>query len=296
MLSTPNNRNTCCVVVTFHPDPALPDRLSPIIRQVDRLLIVDNGSSDSADTIFNILAADTRIEIIRNKENLGLGVALNQGVQWAGEHGYKWLLTMDQDTVARDGLIAGFTAAYEDYPEKEIIALIGANYIDRSLGDAIFKGDNSRKRYAEVIAVITSGCLVLLNAAQVIGPFREDFFIDRVDFEYCLRAQSKGMKVLLTEKPLMEHGIGTPIMRKIFGKRLLTPNSTPERHYYISRNHIVMMKQYMSSNPEWIKQSLITRTKEIILMLLLEKNRPRKLWMVFRGTIDGLRGHMGILH
>src|SRR4030095_5315976 len=56
--------------------------------------------------------------------------------------------------------------------------------------------------------VITSGTLLSLNAYDAIGRFRDDFFIDGIDHEYCLRARAKRYRILLMLAPLLVHSIG----------------------------------------------------------------------------------------
>src|ERR1700731_1621571 len=40
--------DVCAIVVTYHPDAELPERLSRILFQVRALVIVDNGSGETA--------------------------------------------------------------------------------------------------------------------------------------------------------------------------------------------------------------------------------------------------------
>lgn len=293
--AAPRKENICCVIVTFHPDDSLADRIKFITNQVDSLIFIDNSSTSAELDMLKNIAASTGAALIQNDKNLGIPAALNQGVQWAKSRGYQWVLTLDQDTLTYDSLVEGLIEAYDSFDDKSKVAIIGANFIDRSLKKPLFSGDDSQTS-SETIAVITSGSLVSLKAYETIGLFREDLFIDRVDFEYCLRARANGLKVLITHKPLMEHGIGTPEFRRFLGKKILTPNNPPERHYYIARNHITLVKEYFFKEPAWVKESIITRTKELAFMLLLEGNKIRKSWMVLRGTIDGLIGRMGPLH
>ncbi|MEN6372207.1 MAG: glycosyltransferase family 2 protein [Armatimonadota bacterium] len=293
MLSILNNQNTCSVVVTFHPDPALPDRLSPITRQVDRLLIVDNGSGNSVDTIFDTLASDTRIEIIRNKENLGLAAALNQGIRWAGEHGYQWVLTMDQDSLAYDSMLSGLADAYCAAQNSRNIAVIGANYVDRSTSIPFFSPTGLEKPWNDAKTVITSGSLVSLEAVEAIGSFRDDLFIDHVDDEFCLRARSKGFGVIITSEVFMEHVIGAPTKEIFFCKSLFTTNAPAARRYYQTRNLLVIAKEYFSADSGWVFNALKVRLKELILMLMFENNKLDKLWKTALGAFDALRGRMG---
>jgi len=151
-------RDVCAVLVTYHPDAEFSARLREISRQVDAVIIVDNGSTDLEQQRLRGLAEDPAVELIFNIENLGVARGLNIGVQRAIALGYRWALLLD-------------LKIQETFPER--------------------------------------------NRLAVIGVFREEFFIDRVDFEYCLRAKARGYCVIRTRKPLMSHTIGTPTAHRL---------------------------------------------------------------------------------
>ena len=71
--------NICCIVVTFHPDKNLYERIEAIRSQVDRLLIVDNHSDSDCIFMIREISNNLDVEIIENQENLGIAKALNQG-------------------------------------------------------------------------------------------------------------------------------------------------------------------------------------------------------------------------
>jgi rhamnosyltransferase len=147
--------------------------------------------------------------------------------------------------------------------------------------------------FVDVSMIITSGCLVSSTAIQQIGPFREEFFIDQIDFDYCLRTRTKGWRIILTAKPLMEHGIGIPQKCSIFGKQLLSPNAAAIRHYYQTRNHLTLCREYIIKNTKWVFESLKVRIKETMLMLLCETERYNKMQMILKGAVHAFIGRLG---
>ena len=63
--------------------------------------------------------------------------------------------------------------------------------------------------------MITSGSLLALAVFRRVGPMREDFFIDAVDFQYCLRLRRHGYKVIETLLPTLIHPIGAPTLQRV---------------------------------------------------------------------------------
>src|SRR5258708_4061614 len=80
---TPRKEYLCAVVVTYFPDEKLLDRLQKIQQQVDRVVVVDNGSSGESAESLRTAEQKLHLEVIRNAENLGIATALNQGVRQA---------------------------------------------------------------------------------------------------------------------------------------------------------------------------------------------------------------------
>lgn len=289
----PEKANTCAVVVTYHPDSNFPSRVEKIARQVASLLIVDNGSSVEENQMLDQVAGTYKAAVIKNPTNLGVATALNQALEWASNQGFAWLLTMDQDTLLSESAMSTFAQAFRSENDAGV-AVIGANFKDKLTGESLvpedtFGGDEAM----DIKTLITSGSLISLAAAQKIGKFREDFFIDYLDAEYCLRAGKVGYRLLITRQTLIEHTIGFPRYHSFLGRKLITPHLSPERRYYMSRNYIVLIKKYWHDEREWLIDLTKTRIKEIILFVLFEDCKAAKMWNTLRGVLDGLRGRMG---
>ena len=90
----------CAIVVTYHPDRDIADRLERILAQVDATFVVDNGSSDAELRMLRDAAAGRAVTLLCNHENLGVATALNVGVRRALADGFTWALLLDQDTDA----------------------------------------------------------------------------------------------------------------------------------------------------------------------------------------------------
>ena len=111
----PHKNNICAVIVTYHPDKDLPQRVSKISPQVDCVILVDNNSNPEAQKMLHDLAQQEQIVLIKNEKNLGIATALNRGVTWAKEHAYKWFLTFDQDTTAESFMVDTLTETLDSW-------------------------------------------------------------------------------------------------------------------------------------------------------------------------------------
>jgi rhamnosyltransferase len=284
--------NVCAVVVTYHPDEGLERRIAVISGQVDHVVIVDNGSPAEESRALDGIAGKNDVHLIRNARNLGVATALNEGIGWAREHGYAWAFLFDQDSVLAEGALDTLADVLKGYGGTEPPAVLGCNYRDVYAGRLRYPDESaSGSSWRERKTVITSGSLVSIGAYAAIGPFRDAFFIDHVDDEYCLRARKKGYRVISTCKPVMLHSVGASTLHRLLWKRTGVTNHPPFRRYYMTRNHIILMKEYFAFEPKWVCDTAYSRMKSLMLLCLFEKQRPAKLRNVLKGFFHGVFGN-----
>jgi rhamnosyltransferase len=285
----------CAVYVTYHPDAKFPERVARIVPQVAHIIIVDNRSSAEAVNMLRALCRGNNIELIENRENLGIATALNQGARRAIEHGYAWLLALDQDSWPEADLVITLSDVYAAHPARQSVKMIGSNYRSGVSGYIALSCNGAPSHSIEREAVITSCSLMSLQAFEEIGQFRDDFFIDQVDDEYCLRLRAHHYKVIISCRPLMVHLLGKETTHKFLWKRPVCSNQPPLRKYYIMRNRLVLYKKYLLTEPFWVLQSLRGVLRETALLLLFEEKKLEKLRAMLLGVWHAITGHMGKL-
>jgi rhamnosyltransferase len=288
-------RGVCAVLVTYHPDGALPDRLARLAPQVHGVVVVDNGSPAAALAMVKGLTRNFAVTVIDNGGNLGIARALNVGVQHAAAHGFSSALLLDQDSVVDEDMVAQLMSARNSFTDPSRLAIVGARFRDTSgrrvepvrLGP---QGDN----WAEVATVITSGSLLSLGAYAMIGPFRDDFFIDYVDEEFCLRARAAGYHIIETRRAIMSHSVGSQTSHRVGLATRWTTNHSPDRRYYIARNNTVLLREYATSGKRSWRWKSITRCLRLCKRIaLFEDDKWSKIRAVGAGWWDGIHGNMG---
>jgi rhamnosyltransferase len=282
-----SGRQVCAILVSYHPDAELPRRAARILEQAGALVIVDNGSGAATHAMLRRIAADSRVSLLLNSTNLGIATALNLGVERAGALGFAWTLLLDQDSDLHDDMLSSLIEVRAAYPEPARVAVIGAGF-----GEERQAAPGAAWQDAE--SVITSGSLISLAVHAAVGPFRDEFFIDYVDSEYCFRARAQGYRVIRTAKPLMSHTIGAPTRHDLLGIAKWTSNHSPDRRYYIARNDTVMLREYGGyAFGSWALKSLGRRLRTCKRIVLYERSKARKIAAVSAGWWDGVRGRMG---
>lgn len=289
VLPVPSATKVCAVVVAYFPDEGFEARLQTILPQVARLVIVDN-TPDAFSLSPDIVAAwGERLHCIANHANEGVAAALNQGLESALQIGCKWLLTLDQDTRCYPDMVATLLQVHEVCDPEAVV--IGGNYFDSHI-QKFRVAAGGAKECLEQKTVITSGSMVDVGVARTLGGFREDFFIDQVDHEFCLRVRTNGYRVVISRKAVMDHSVGGSggVQLPLLG---IFPNHPPLRKYYIARNTVVTVAAYWHQEPDWCLRRSVRLMLGLLFMATLEKQRLVKVRAFAAGFMDGVRRRMG---
>ena len=84
-----------------------------------------------------------------------------------------------------------------------------------------------------------------------VGPFPEEFFIDYVDTDYCLRCREAGRLIAVSNAARLVHAFGARDRRRSWDWRLLRRIIPASRHYYIARNRIAMIRRHAIKQFHW---------------------------------------------
>ena len=283
----------CAVVVTHHPSAGMLENLSKIVTQVAELVVVDNASAPDELHALRNASRTFGFQLIENGENLGIAEALNQGVRWAKSKSYPWAIFFDQDSGITDDFVSRMFAAWESHPDRRRVASIHPKYVDPATG--IEPAVRRAKDGGPVIS-LTSGALMPMWIFDKIGWFASEYFIDCVDFEYCLRIRAAGYMIADSRDAVLLHAAGHAERQLTFlGISFRPTHHSATRRYYMSRNRIMLYRKYFRIFPGWVLQSMNDSLRETIKCFVGDKDRAPKFRSFLLGTWDGLTGRMGKL-
>lgn len=299
-------KKTPAIVITYNPSQDLGRHLDILYEQFDQIILVDNGSVPDVrqEIAAQVQRRGSKLITILNSHNLGIATALNQGFSLSIQMKYDHVIVLDQDSIPLPGMREALTQAWEQHPNREKLAVVGSAIMEEILNQPAKYIRSGRNFFFErvlcnggilrnITFVITSGSLYSLDHYQRIGPFREDFFIDAVDTEYCLRAVSRGYEISVACNAHLLHKLGHRQKKMLAGFEYYPTLHAPLRWYYISRNRIVLLQKYSWRFPHWFFYEIGVGIKSFAKLLFLEDQRLLKLRAVVVGTRDGLLGRMG---
>lgn len=266
--------NTAAVVVAYNIKKyILLENIKTYSKFVDKVIVVDN--SDRDNNLKDI--QDSTISYIKLNGNEGIAKGLNVGIKYAIENGYLYVLTMDQDSSFSNNLIDEYSKN-----EKQDVIIYSPNYlIDRK------KKKNYSKNVKYMYWTMTSGNLLNLQLYKKNGTFKEELFIDAVDYEYCLRARKNGYKILQCNKAILKHNPGITKIKKILFYKYKYGYMSPTRLYYQVRNLRYLIINYNSY------RALLVIAIKLMKILFLFDNKKSYLKMFKKAILDSRKGIYG---
>ncbi len=274
----PLRHDTCGIIVLYRPDVSLLlKNIAGISRQVDRLYLMDN--TEDARPYAPALQSMEGVSYLALQRNTGIAHALNEGCRAARAAGFRWAVTLDQDSVVPEEYIDA-CARFLDAGDRRKTGIVGISWTAR---------DYAETRPAEqVFRVITSGSLTSLAAWEAVGGFREELFIDCVDTEFCLNLLRNDYEVWQLPYLRLEHRLGNDTSEiRIAGRHLCyATHHHATRCYYIARNNLLVGRQYRDLFPRHAKLLRKEVRNLAVRILLFEKGKRTKLAAVWQGIRD----------
>jgi rhamnosyltransferase len=282
----------CAIVVTFHPDALVMQGLAAVRPQVEKLIVVDNGSTREELLPLREASSLLGFELIENGNNLGIATALNIGVRRGEALGAEWFLLLDQDGRVTDGYVAAMLRGFAASASGERLAILVPRYVDSRYGNTLTSPPADG---AQLEVAVTSGSLTPLRVFRKAGYFADELFIDQVDSEYSLRVRALGYAIEECTDAVLLHSPGTPTYHRVLGsKPFQVANYGPVRRYYQARNLVWLVRRYGGTFRPFVRSQVTIHAKDFV-KICFEENRWEKWRFFLWGLADGLRGRMGAM-
>lgn len=155
------------------------------------------------------------IELIDAPVNFGIATALNMLVLAAAMGGFDAICLFDQDSRPESGMITGLAetrvqlvlaGAFPAIVGPRMVSPKGESYKAPRIFNRQGEDVTAGAQPADFLA--TSGSLLDVAVFRQVGVFRDDYFIDAVDVEWCFRAWAAGFSIWLDPRQTMPHTVG----------------------------------------------------------------------------------------
>lgn len=222
--------------------------------------------------------------------NLGIAKALNIGAEYALDHGYEYIVTMDQDSELTNQMLSSISDYIVKLNNPEVVAVCSPRHVHDGI-EVAERDDVTNDFYS-----MSSGNFINLQIWKRLGGFDEKLFIDMVDVDYYVKSLINDYQVLTLQSVTMLHRMGERVQSRRFLMYTFDVwNHSKERKYYQARNFYYIYSKYNREIPELLYFKKII-FKMIFSIIFFENNKFSKLYYYLRGYIDYRRGKFGKIY
>ncbi|MDZ5456525.1 glycosyltransferase family 2 protein [Azohydromonas lata] len=280
------------VVVAYHLEPpALRPLLDSVAEAGLQAVVVDNTPGRA------VAPPGAGPEWLVLGRNSGIAHAQNVGVARARALGAQAVLLLDQDSRLGADMVRRLLAGLR----PGVPAIVAPVSRDARLGVEYPSFRFSalgypRRVYAAHAAapvpvdlVIASGSAATMAVFDLAGGMDEDFFIDYVDFEWCIRCRARGVDIHVLPGVEMEHAIGAAAVQ---AGPLTVFVHGPARCYYRLRNAFLLWRKPLVPRLFAFK-TLAASLMHHLLQLRAVADRRQHLaagWAALCHGLSGVRG------
>lgn len=267
------------IITTFFPSNSNLINIKKICNQFNNILIFDNSCNEAVKkNLTSFFSGLKHVKIIYSVENRGIGFAFNQAIKHIG-FTYSWFILFDQDSI-----VSGSIKKYlNHYLIKNKFDILSLSYSEKKLSNKKTFGLNLYEIYPVKRSII-SGMVISSKVLKKI-KFRENFYLDMVDHDFCYRAINSGFVMAKTRKDFIFHKVGDTQINKFIFLKKKRLNHNIFRYYLMSRNKILFDKY----NHGYLKSKTIYKLfKEVFLIIFFDTKKLKKLHAHLFGIKDGI--------
>ena len=297
--------NIAAIVVTYNRNKLLEKCIESLKNQslpLSKIIIIDNASTDGTEAWFesSCFSHDSIFDYIRLPENTGGAGGFYEGLKYsyAAQYDASWI--MDDDALPASN---AFEELMKVAVKTDVIYGSIAKDGEETSWNTTLITENSRISTRNLVEIPTEaavwflpflGILIHRNIIENIGYPDPNYFIAGDDFEYCLRAQSKGYKVVVAGKSHISHPKSKSYTVNFGFREVGCLELPPWKRYYDTRNRLLAAKKHFGKR--WIIETLPACIFRLIGALIHEPNRMGQAKATFAGMFDGIFNIMGKRH
>jgi len=276
-----------CGVTLFYPNTSELEEILNYEQCFERVYLYDNTEGEQAKLNRGYFEGKSKFIYISNQINNGLSIAFNNMCKQAIKDEFDFICLFDQDSVISNNDLLKMRTFIESYGQSSVA--IYAPEIVYAHSNEHKKVSTKEEQTEELDWVITSGSFINLSIYDEIGGFDENYFIDRLDYDYCIMVRKSGYKIVKVNKIYLFQKLGESI--KKWGIEF--SEHSPIRHYYMFRNRLYFLLKRNKPSLILIGKSIFLSIRHFLLVILLEKEKYRKIKMLVKGSKDFILNNMG---
>ena len=274
---TPNN--ICFIIITYNPQKDFEDNIKPLLKYNKQVYIFDNNSNKK-----NVLKNLKNIEVFFCNKNQGYASGINYFIK-KKINDHEWFCMLDQDSIL-DLKYLEYINKFVDFT-KSNIGLIGTNVKYKNMNKKLINFKTSKKVIRQK-TLICSGTLINRSIIKKFGYLKDDFFMEYIDVEYCLRIEKQKYSNYITNTAFLNQSFGNNEKYYFLGKQISIDNHEPIRYFYRSRNFKYCIKKYFTYETKEILIHMFNFFKMYTKIVFFENYKLKKTYFIIKGLLTKL--------
>ena len=225
------------IIVNYNAGKCLGDCVSSALGQVDEVILVDNASADgSLAQIEAVFLGDSRVKILRNRENLGFAAGCNIGAEHSSG---RYLFFLNPDCVLAPDSVKHLVRVFDEYPDvgmvggllvnpdgteqpggrravptpwRAFVRVSGLSHFSwrwpKLCSDFLLHDQPLPAGPVEVEAISGACTLIRRELFNEIGRWDEGYFLHCEDLDLCMAVRGKGLKIMFVPDARIVHDKG----------------------------------------------------------------------------------------
>ncbi|WP_160674484.1 MULTISPECIES: glycosyltransferase family 2 protein [Clostridium] len=285
-------KSTCVVVVTYNRKELLKENISALVNQtcsIDKILVVNNCSTDGTDKLLNDLSKKyNNLEAYNMEKNIGGAGGFNQGLKIAYASNCDYIWIMDDDTIPEPDALENLLGKVS-LNELENWSFLCSNVVWKDNKACLMNIPevthdwNYMLKFGLTKLKSTSFVSLLIKRQDIekVGYPISQFFIWGDDVEYTKRLATLAPGYLVTDS-VVTHKMNQNCDVNIVSEE----KSRVDRYFYEYRNKsYTSRKSGLSSYVNYLNYVIKSITKVIIRK---NDSKIKKVKVILQGFIKGI--------
>lgn len=269
----------CCGITLFYPNEDELLAIKDYGEIFEKVFVFDNTDDESIKKNANKIRSYNSLNITYIAEgfNQGLSIAYNNMCELASNESFDYICLLDQDSIFSKGNIKMMFDVISTYDNKVTAVFCPQISYEHKQNHEVC---NMNINLKEVDWAISSGSFIKLSIYSKTSKFDVNYFIDRIDYDYCFFIKAEGFKIIQVKGIQLEQKLGEVINNSI-------SQHSPLRHYYVFRNRLYfyIIKNKKNGFMRYIT-SIILSLKHLFIVILFETKKREKMVMLCKGLND----------
>lgn len=270
------------VITAYHPDKSLRDVAAAALGSCGHVIVVDNTPQGEPSKARALLSELANVELVRFDRNIGLAAALNLSIAQTDS---EFVFLLDQDSAPDSTLGLALLKVIDQFPH---CGAIGPAPWDSKENRFIDPRAEGRSDISSLPVIITSAMLLRRSAFNMTKGFREEFFVDCVDQDFCLQLRSNGWSVFQDKRLTLPHSLGNTRWHNLGPLKLRATHHPTWRLYWVARNGVILNREFLKSEFCWVVSNTLILCYWLLTIILFEPPRIKKISAFTVGLWHGL--------